>query len=68
MTMDEMTEAPARRPLRRRKTKIEIFKEAYLPYLILFAAAVVAVALILGAVARNGAQDTAAVWTLTEYL
>ena len=38
-------------PHRRRKTKLEIFKEAYLPYLILAAAAVVIVSFIFGAVA-----------------
>ena len=37
-------------PHRRRKTKLEIFKEAYLPYLILMSSAVVIVTFILGAV------------------
>lgn len=38
---------------RRRKTKMELFKEAYLPYLILMAAAVIIIIFIIGAVARS---------------
>lgn len=48
--------APAHRPVRRRKTKMELFKEAYLPYLILFAAAVLIVIFIIGALVRNAGQ------------
>ncbi len=58
--MDENYTAPARRPVRRRKTKMEIFKEAYLPYLILFAAAVLIVIFIIGALGRNSARKDAA--------
>lgn len=42
-----------RRPHRRRKTRSEIFKEAYLPYLILLAAAVLILILIIGALTRS---------------
>ena len=38
---------------RRRKTKMELFKEAYLPYLILMAAVVIIIVFIIGAVARS---------------
>ena len=47
-----------RRPRRRRRTQLDIFKEAYLPYLILIAAAVLIVIFIIGAVVRN-TQTTA---------
>lgn len=53
--MDENITAPARRrrPVRRRKTKMEIFKEAYLPYLILFVATIVIIIFIIGALVSN---------------
>lgn len=49
------------RPQRRRRTKAEIFKEAYLPYLILLCAAIVIVTFIIGAITRNNHQNDAAV-------
>lgn len=51
--MEENVNTPVRKPVRRRKTKMEIFKEAYLPYLILMAAAVLIVIFIIGALVRN---------------
>ena len=53
--MDETVTTPVRRrrPVRRRKTKMEIFKEAYLPYLILFVAVIVIVIFIIGALVSN---------------
>ncbi len=42
-----------RRPVRRRKTKMEIFKEAYLPYLILLVAVILVLIFIIGALVRN---------------
>ena len=53
--MDENITPRRRRPVRRRRTKMEIFKEAYLPYLILFIAAIVIIIFIIGALARNAA-------------
>lgn len=44
---------PTRRPARRRKTKLQRFKEAYLPYLILMSAVVLVIILIIGALIRN---------------
>jgi hypothetical protein len=46
-----------RRPVRRRKSKMEVFKEAYLPYLILMAAAVLIIIFIIGALIRDGKQQ-----------
>ncbi len=43
-------------PRRRRKTKMEIFKEAYLPTIILGVAAVLILVFIIGAVSRNQSQ------------
>ena len=40
------------RPHRRHKTKLEIFKEGYLPYLILASSAGVIVSFIIGAISR----------------
>ena len=53
--MDEELFPQERRPRRRRKSPMEQFKEATLPYLILLAAAIVIVILIIGAVSRNAA-------------
>lgn len=50
--MDEQLN-PTPRPRRRRKTKIEIIKEAYLPYVFLLAAAIIIVIFIIGALVRN---------------
>lgn len=61
--MEENVTTTARRPRRRRKTPMEIFKEAYLPYLILITAVVLIVSFIIGALVRANAdkpKDTAA--------
>ena len=42
------------RPHRRHKTKLEVFKEAYLPYLILLTSAGVIVSFIIGAISQSG--------------
>lgn len=47
-----ITETPNSR--RRRRTKMEIIKEAYLPYIFLMSAAVIIVIFIVGALIRNG--------------
>ena len=41
-------------PRRKPKSKLQIFKEAYLPYLILATSAVSIVSLIIGAIAQSG--------------
>ncbi len=51
--MEETVMTPTRRPARRRKTKLQRFKEAYLPYLILMSAVVLVIILIIGALIRN---------------
>jgi len=53
--MDEQNTpvTPAPRERRRRKTKMELFKEAYLPYIILLAAIVLILIFIVGALVRN---------------
>ncbi len=51
--MEETNEFTIRKPVRRRKTGMEVFKEAYLPYLILLLAAVIIVIFIIGALVRN---------------
>jgi hypothetical protein len=51
--MDETMETTRRIPVRRRKTKMQIFKEAYLPYLILLAATIIILIFIIGALARG---------------
>ncbi len=51
--MEESTEFTIRKPVRRRKTGMEVFKEAYLPYLILMLAAIIIVVFIIGALVRN---------------
>ena len=63
--MEENTQVRPRR--RRRKTKMEIFKEAYLPYLILLLAVVLILVMIIGAVTRGrgGAQDATA-WAVSQ--
>lgn len=52
--MDEqvMNEVQEPKPRRRRKTKMEIIKESYLPYIFLMAAAVLIVIFIIGALVR----------------
>ncbi len=57
--MEESTEFTIRKPVRRRKTGMEVFKEAYLPYLILMLAALLIVVFIIGALVRNNQQKTA---------
>lgn len=52
--MEEQT-VPGHR--RRKKTKTELFKEAYLPYIILMAAALLIVIFIIGALVRNANED-----------
>lgn len=62
--MDEQNVAstPAPKTRRRRKTKMEVFKEAYLPYIILMTAVLLILIFIIGAVVRSSKQkdDTAA--------
>jgi len=53
--MDENTQRQPN-PRRRRKTKMEIFKEAYLPTIILGVALVLILVFIIGSVSRNSAQ------------
>lgn len=53
--MDENTRRPPN-PRRRRKTKMEIFKEAYLPTIILGVAVVLILVFIIGSVSRNSAR------------
>lgn len=53
--MDENTQRQPN-PRRRRKTKMEIFKEAYLPTIILGVAAVLILVFIIGSVSRNNAK------------
>ena len=52
MYMDEMMENTRRLPIRRRKSKLQIFKESYLPYLILAAATLLILVFIIGALSR----------------
>ncbi len=49
----ENQERPIRRR-RKRRTRAEIIKEAYLPYLFLMAAAVMIIIFIIGALVRGG--------------
>lgn len=51
-----MEEQTVPRHRRRKKTKTELFKEAYLPYIILMAAALLIVIFIIGALVRNAKQ------------
>ncbi len=51
--MEQSQEFTIRKPVRRRRTGMEVFKEAYLPYLILLLAAIIIVVFILGALARK---------------
>lgn len=57
--MEEYTEFTIRKPVRRRKSKMEVFKEAYLPYLILLLAAIVILTFIIGALVRNAKEKKA---------
>lgn len=63
--MEDHSEFTVRKPVRRRKSRLTVFKEAYLPYLILMLAALIIVMLIIGALVRNAngqqAQETASV-------
>lgn len=56
--MEENITTPAHRHVRHRKTKMEVFKEAALPYLILLAATILIVTFIIGALARNSSEET----------
>jgi len=53
--MDEQltNDIPRRKPRRPRKTRSEIIKEAYLPYIFLMAAAVLIIIFIIGALTRG---------------
>ena len=53
--MDEQnsTATPAPNVRRRRKTRAQIIKEGYLPYIILMAAALLIIIFIIGALVRN---------------
>ena len=51
--MDEIMEQPRRLPIRRRKSKLQIFKEAYLPYLTLLTATIIIIVFIIGALQRG---------------
>ena len=51
--MDENMQQAKTLPRRRKKSKIQIFKEAYLPYLILMAATVLILIFIIGALLRG---------------
>ncbi len=55
-----------RRPRRRRKTPMEIFKEAYLPYLILLLAGIIMLSFIFGALGRNSDENTEPVSRICE--
>ena len=57
--MEETRTPTRRRPVRRRKTPMDIFNEAYLPYLILFVAAIFIIFMIFAAIARSNAEDAA---------
>jgi len=57
--MEEQLQAPAQ-PRRRRKTRMEIIKEAYLPYLFLLIATVLVIIFIIGALVRDSASKDAA--------
>ena len=59
--MEEMELFPQeRRPRRQHRTKTEIFKEQYLPYLILLLAAIMIIIFILGALGRSAAPEVTA--------
>ena len=58
--MEETINTPIQRPIRRRKSRQQIFKENGLPFWILLGAIVVILLLIIGACTRNNeAQQTA---------
>ncbi len=54
--MDEFTPRP-QNPRRRRKTKLEIFKEAYLPTIILILTVVLIIIFVAGSLIRRSAQE-----------
>ena len=51
-------EAPRRRPVRRKKTKWQIFKEAYLPTVILAVTAILIIWFIIGGAVRRNRPET----------
>lgn len=51
-------EAPRRRPVRRKKTKWQIFKEAYLPTVILALTAILIIWFLIGGAIRRNRQET----------
>lgn len=59
--MDQQNTTPTevQRPRRRRKTKMDIFKEQKLPYIILSAATVLILIFIIGALVRNANESKA---------
>ena len=57
--MEEMNqEIPRRRPVRRKKTKWQIFKEAYLPTVILAVTVILIIWFIIGGAVRRNSQET----------
>ena len=50
--MEEFEISRTPNPRRRKRSKFQIFKEAYLPYLILMAATIIILAMIIGALSR----------------
>lgn len=69
--MDEQLQQPRpQRRNRRRRTQMEIIKEAYLPYIFLMTAAFLIVIFIIGALIRGNSQQAQALaacipaWTL----
>lgn len=59
MEEQQIVETPVRKTRRRKKTKLEIIKEVYLPYVFLLAAAVIIVIFIIGALIRNANEQEA---------
>ncbi len=59
MYMENMNqEVPRRRPVRRKKTKWQIFKEAYLPTVILAVTIILIIWFIIGGAVRRNSQET----------
>ena len=54
---DQNNEITIKKPRRRRKTRMEIIKEAYLPYIFLMIAAVFIVVCIIGAIIRSADEQ-----------
>lgn len=54
MDTPEIVETPVSPRRRPRRTKTDIIKEAYLPYIFLMAAAVIIIIFIIGALIRSG--------------